>query len=79
MKYGNAFMDAPGFTMLRYFVLNYSNQGAMIWQLKTSKGAYMSSLADEHTQMLEAQQKLSSCLNDALRTFVALEMIEFVN
>ena len=32
-------MDAPGFTMYRYFVLNYSNQGAMIWQLKISRRA----------------------------------------
>ena len=38
------------------------------------KDAYLSSLAGEQTQMIEARKKLSSCLNDALRAFIALEM-----
>jgi len=44
--------------------------------IENFKDAYVSSLAGEQTQMLEAKQKLSTCLNDALRNFVALEMSE---
>ena len=38
------------------------------------KDAYLSSLAGEQSQMIEAKKKLSTCLNDALRTYVSLEM-----
>jgi hypothetical protein len=38
------------------------------------KDAYLSSLAGEPKQMIDAKKKLSACLNDALRTFIALEM-----
>jgi hypothetical protein len=40
------------------------------------KDAYLSSLAGDQTQMSEGKKKLSTCLNDALRTFIALEMSE---
>ena len=44
------------------------------------KDSYLSSLAGEQKQMIEARKKLSSCANacanDALRAFVALEMTE---